>query len=206
MALQSWKIKKFLLWTSLIRPSNPSEIIEEIQLAAEWTNIYKSWYKIKSIELQFELSNASTGWNDWWIQAWCVDTERWSSTWPQIQAHIPQWSQWWYQYAPMNQYWWISSNKNTSGASSELYIVWFTSSATTSSQWACRVIFYEDHVEYHVWKSYWTWILEWNENYTTEFSNRVSTLFNWNKVIGCNANGRSVNISRRKAIITYTSL
>lgn len=179
----------------------PVELVVEYNLTINSTPIYKSGYIIKSVELQYEATNNTSAWNDWWIVCWGYNWTNWN-TW-QIAAHIPAWAQWWYKYADMNQYWWIYTKYDNSWNENEIYIAGFTSTATTNQKWAMRVIFNRDSVEYYVWQTYWNRLLHNTAAYSSTWSTRVNTLFN-NSAIDCTCNWHNVTISRRKAVVTYT--
>ena len=173
---QSWKITHIYLWTNLIRPPAPSEITEEFNLNSTTEKIIgKSWYKITKLILEESYSYSTSSWYIAWLRTYVSQ----DSSKPIIFCdNYTGWTYWYNYWYWMWSYWGICVKPaNSWSESTQISIAQINSSATTSSQWAYKIIITEQSIEYHYGKTAWTWIQEWTSTLSSAVSWYINTLF-----------------------------
>ena len=154
------------IWANYITETyNPSS--EDTQVS-----IYKSWYKIKSITVEWEANYSSTAWVTQWLVIW----HNWDNSF-RVYSSIPMWPQRWYDYNnEVSPYWWITWRDNNWF----IAIPWLTkmsSTTTTKNNTAITWTLTEDSISYKAWQYYWTWLQEESTWLTSTISNLVKNMF-----------------------------
>ena len=196
---QGWKINKILLGTNLIWPATPSEITEEFTLTKTSQSIYKSWYKIKQVVLEYTCSY-NTSWRQDW-GSFIADNYNWATSTGNAGCAVPWWPQRWYDYGNNGRRWRIYSDK----ISSWYWLVGFQQSSTTNSQCSVQMTWTRESLSYKVGKTYNNWLEQntvslnstWKTNIANIFDSVNAWAYYW---------WRWQNSVTAKAIVTYESL
>lgn len=189
------KINKIRLGTNLIRPT-PSEITEEFTLTKTSQSIYKSWYKIKQVVLEYTCSYNTS----WWQDGGSVisNNANWATATGNAACAVPGWYQRWYDYNNNGRWWRVFSDYISSG----YWLVAFQQSSTTNAQCSVQMIWTRESLSYKVGKTYNNWLEQNTVSLNSTWKTNIATIFD-----SVNAwvyyRWRWQNSVTAKAIVTY---
>lgn len=154
----------------------PSVVTEEYTLTSTTEKVIgKSWYKITKLILEESYSYSTSSWYIAWLRTYVSQ----DSSKPIIFCdNYTGWTYWYNYWYWMWSYWGICVKPASSWSeSTQISIAQINSSATTSSQWAYKIVITEQSIEYHYGKTAWTWIQEWTSTLSSAVSWYINTLF-----------------------------
>lgn len=187
------QISKVFLWDTQVRPTEITETYTRTPFESP-VSIYKSGYKIKQAIMEWEWKY--TGRN------WYITEPKINSSGALFSCVMSVWWSYGYNYGDgQGRYGWIRIKVPWTYT----WIVSVNSWATTKSQNAGRVIITPESIEYHIWKTFNSWLQEWTTTPSSTISGNITTLFNSNDV---SINGDCWNSSTStfnfyRCIVTY---